>query len=193
MTKATTLLSIAIATFLACETISALSTHSSISRRQAFSSAAFGIAGAFVVSPLVANADITSKVASSASLRNVKRASKQLDTMELYASTGDAEGLRAAIRVAPFSEVRKAAFTLVRGAEDGPDAKLMTSTYQTFIRALEQLDSTAAVAVRGKKLPEGKLYALYKDTVNAMTTFVKVADEAVTIPIQYEGEQTSSL
>ena len=137
---------------------------------------------------MVAKADITSKVASSASFRNVKRASKQLDNMELYAATADAAGLRAAIRVAPLSDVRKAAFTLVRGAEDGPDAEIMASTYQTFVRALEQMDSSAAVVVRGRTLSEGQLYTLYKDTVSSMAAFVTAADKAVTIPIQYAEE-----
>jgi hypothetical protein len=183
--KSTTILSIAALSALLCKTTSALAIQPTIiSRRQALSSGAVGFASAFFV-PLAANADITSKVASSAQLRNVKRASKQLDTMELYATNGDAAGLRSAIRLAPLSEVRKAAFTLVRGAEDGPDAELMSSTYQTFIRALEQMDSMAAVSVRGRALPEGQLYALYRDTVTALAEFLKIADQAVTIPIQY--------
>jgi hypothetical protein len=183
--KSTAILYIAALSALSCKTTLALTIQPNIiSRRQALSSGAVGVVSAFFA-PLAANADITSKVASSAQLRNVKRASKQLETMELYAANGDAAGLRSAIRQAPLSDVRKAAFTLVRGAEDGPDAELMSSTYQTFIRALEQMDSTAAVSVRGRALPEGQLYAVYKDTTTAMAEFVKIADQAVTIPIQY--------
>ena len=183
--KLSTFLLVAVA--LICERSSALSVKQNISRRQALSTGAVSFSLTFLA-PMVAKADITSKVASSASLRNVKRASKQLDNMELYAATADAAGLRAAIRVAPLSDVRKAAFTLVRGAEDGPDAEIMASTYQTFIRALEQMDSSAAVVVRGRTLSEGQLYTLYKDTVSSMAAFVTVADKAVTIPIQYADE-----
>ena len=136
--------------------------------------------------PLIANADVTNKVASTTALRNVKRARKQADTFEPFVVEGDYQGLRGAIRVSPMSEVRKNCFILVRGGEDGPDAEKLTETYKAFIAALEKLDSTAGLAIRGRQIPDGEIADLYKSTLVSLGDFISIAEDAVTIPLQVE-------
>jgi len=138
--------------------------------------------------PAVASADITSKVASSSALRNVKRAQKQLDTLELYVVNDQYTELKVAIREAPLSEVRKAAFTLVRGGEDGPDADKLTASYQKFIASLEKMDSQAGLGMRGRKLSSGELLGDYNDCLKALRDFVLVAEESASIPVQYADD-----
>lgn len=140
----------------------------------------------------MAKADITNKVASSAALRNVKRSQKQLASLELYATTEDYQGLKEAIRQPPLSEMRKNCFILVRGGEDVPDARNLQAKYQRFIQALESMDSTASLAMRGRKISEETFYDSYKGTMAALADFLSVAEEAASIPVQYDAEAISS-
>lgn len=142
--------------------------------------------------PQAANADITSKVASSAALRNVKTSQKKLKTLSAYANENEYLKLKEALREAPLSEVRKSCTTLVNGGEDGPDAEKLQAKYKTFIGALEKLDSTGSVAVRGKKLKAGQFEKLYLDTVESLADFLVTAEEAVATPMQYPEEATAT-
>lgn len=146
------------------------------------------VAGSVVLTPLAANADVTNKVASSSALRGVKRSLKQLDSLELYVTSDNYQDLKAALREAPLADVRKNMTTLVKGGEDGPDGDLLQSRYQKFIQSLEQMDSTAGQAMRGRKVPNDVFYDKYKATVAAMTDFLKVAQESASIPVQYDEE-----
>jgi len=148
------------------------------------------VAGTVVLTPLAANADVTNKVASSTALRNVKRSLKKLDSLELYVTENNYEDLKAALRVAPLADVRKNMSVIVRGGEDGPDAALLQTKYQMFIQGLEQMDTTAGLAMRGRKIPDGMFYDKYKVTVAALNDFLTVAEESVGIPVQY-AEETS--
>jgi hypothetical protein len=135
--------------------------------------------------PQAANADITSKVASSTALRNVKTSQKRLKALNDYAKENEYMKLKEALREAPLSEVRKSCTTLVNGGEDGPDAEKLQSKYKAFIEALEKMDSTGSVALRGKKLKEGQFERLYQETVESLADFLVTAEEAVLIPMQY--------
>lgn len=146
------------------------------------------IAGAVVLTPMAANADVTNKVASSSALRNVKRSLKQLDSLELYVTSDNYQELKAALRVPPLADVRKNMSILVKGGEDGPDAELLQNKYSNFIQGLEQMDSTAGLALRGRKISDDVFYDKYKVTVVALTDFLKVAEESVSIPVQYVEE-----
>lgn len=164
---------------------SAASKQQSLSRRDWMANSLVA-AGTLIFTPLAANADVTNKVASSSALRSVKRSLKQLDSLELYVTNNDYQELKAALRVAPLADVRKNMSTLVRGGEDGPDAELLQSKYQNFIKGLEGMDSTAGQALRGRKIPDDVFYDKYKVTVAALNDFLKVAEEAVDIPLQSE-------
>mmetsp|Transcript_21119 Transcript_21119/g.29838 ORF Transcript_21119/g.29838 Transcript_21119/m.29838 type:complete len:207 (-) Transcript_21119:186-806(-) len=170
------------------------SSASETSRRQLFTNLI--VQGGIVatttlgVSPMVANADVTNKIASSSALRNVKRSIKQLDTLELYVVNNEYLELKQAIRVAPIAEIRKNCNTLIKGGEDGPDAEKLVEGYNTFIKALESLDGTASLGSRGRTIPEGQFSEQYKATVAALSDFVKVAEDSVAIPVQYSAESS---
>ena len=165
--------------------VQGFSINSPSSRRQLLEGASVSLATT-VLFPLAANADITNKLASSAGLRNVKRAQKQLDTLELYVVNEQYVSLQQAIRNPPLGEIHKACSILVRGGEDGPDAEKLLSSYQQFIGSFEQLDRRAGLGGRGQKLNEGELLGFYKGTVSALSDFVVVAEESALIPVQYE-------
>jgi hypothetical protein len=133
--------------------------------------------------PQVASADITSKVASSSALRNVKTSEKRLKAMNEAAAGDEYMKVKDALREAPLADIRKSCMTLVNGGEDGPDAEKLQSTYKTFIGALEKMDSTGSVAVRGRKLAKGEFEKLYQDTLTSLAAFLVVAEEAASIPI----------
>ena len=165
-----------------------ITSRSVSSRRQLLYGASASLVTA-IGFPLVANADITNKVASSAALRNVKRSQKQLDTLELYVVNDDYLELMQAIRNPPLADLRKACTTLVHGGEDGPDADKLVHSYQSLIASLEKMYTTAGLGIKGRKLKEGELLAYYMDTVSALGNFVVVAEESVNIPVQYNDEK----
>mmetsp|Transcript_3376 Transcript_3376/g.5030 ORF Transcript_3376/g.5030 Transcript_3376/m.5030 type:complete len:179 (-) Transcript_3376:1735-2271(-) len=157
---------------------SGLSINTHASRRHAIEGVfAAGIAS--VISPSEARADISDKAATSAALRNVNRSIKQLDSFELYVVNKQFEELKQAIRVAPLSEIRRNASVLVRAGEDGPDAEALKSSYQSFIRTLEQLDTIATSAVRGREIQQDAFLAKYKDTVASLGEFSLIAEKSI--------------
>ncbi|KAI2489822.1 hypothetical protein MHU86_24757 [Fragilaria crotonensis] len=175
---------------LSCLTVvQGFSVVSPSSRRQLLDAAAASLAGS-VLLPHAAHADVTNKVASSTAIRGVKRAQKLIDALELYVVNDQYLELMAAIREPPISEIRKACTTLVRGGEDGMDAEKLASSYQSFISSFEKLYTTAGFGVRGRKLKDGELLGVYKDSVTALASFVAVAEDSLTIPLQYSDEAT---
>lgn len=143
------------------------------------------VTGSVVLTPLAANADVTTL---SSALRGVKRSQKQLDSLELYVTSDNYEELKAALRTAPLADVRKNMFTLVRRGEDGPDGAALASAYKQFIQGLEGMDSSAGLAIRGRKIPDEEFYGKYKVTVAALNDFLKVAEESVGVSL---AEETS--
>ena len=135
-----------------------------------------------------AAADITSKLAGTAALRNAKSAQKRLlsDTVSEYITQADYPAVQAALRAAPISDIRKSCFVLVRAAADGPLADAVQLNYSTFIAALEKLDTVALQATRGRKLGETEFRISYDATVSALADFVAMAEKAMEIPVQYE-------
>lgn len=95
-----------------------------------------------------AYADVTNKIASQASLRYIKRSVKEFDKLELYASMNDYTEMKEAIRAPALSEIRKNAFVIIRGAEDGPESENLQASYKTFISCLEKLDSDSSLGLR---------------------------------------------
>lgn len=150
----------------------------------------FGSATAMFTS-LPAHADVTNKVASSAALRNVKLVQKRLASLADTVAQDEYQELKDALRVAPFSDLRKNMTVLVRGGEDGPDAQVLQDKYKTFIAQLEKMDTTATLALRGKKLNEGDFSSTYQATVDALADFVETAQGAAEIPVQYSSAESS--
>jgi hypothetical protein len=145
-----------------------------------------------------ANAAMTvlaNQLSSSAALRNVRSVQKKFGALELYVAEDQYSELREAIRVAPFSEIRKSCTTLVRAAalaaqegdvvvEGGGGEGVVSSVgeelaarYKAFVYNFEKMDGTASLAMRGKKLKEGEFYGTYRATVAALDDFLLLAQE----------------
>lgn len=137
--------------------------------------------------PLPAHADITAKLASSQALRNVKIAQKKLTSggVAEYVSTADYADLKAVLRVAPISDLRKACTVLVKAGEDGPESDNLQTTYKLFISKLEKMDSVASVALRGRTIAQADFQESYENAVAALNEFVAVAERSIDIPVQY--------
>jgi hypothetical protein len=112
----------------------------------------------------------------SSNIRSLKRAEKQLGKMELYAVENDYEAIKQAIRNAPFSEIRKNSFALIKEYASQPDLQSkLTASYQVFISSLETMDSTASLGMRGRKLDNGALLKSYQATSVALNEWIAVA------------------
>mmetsp|Transcript_20488 Transcript_20488/g.59382 ORF Transcript_20488/g.59382 Transcript_20488/m.59382 type:complete len:217 (-) Transcript_20488:286-936(-) len=156
------------------------------SRRTFLGRVVSSAAASSALSPLLlhgspARADVTNKVASSASLRLLKRALREIENLEMAASSDDYEGVRNGLRTPPFTEVRKNCMVLVRGGEDGSDADALRKTYSAFTRAVEDLDSQAGLGLRGKK--GVSLIGPYDNTVKGLAGFLEVAERSAAVPI----------
>jgi hypothetical protein len=140
-----------------------------------------GTVALIATTPLVAKADITIKVATSGALKNLKRAQSQLPKLLSTVQSNDFVGVKAFLRNPPFDEVRKNGFILVRGGEDGPKAAELEIRYKTFISALEKIDGTASLGMRGRKVPPLQMSAEY-DTIQAtLDSFLKVSYYGITV------------
>jgi hypothetical protein len=151
------------------------------------------VATTSVMAPVqAANADVSSKLASSSALRNVKTSQKRLIAMNDSIQGDEYMEVKNALREAPVSEIRKACTTLVKGGEDGPDAAQLETKYKAFIGSLESMDSKASLALRGRKLNQGEFEKSYKETMDSLADFLLLAEEAASIPIQYSEEGAAS-
>jgi len=150
--------------------------------KQALAAVPIGLLIPTIALPLAANADVTSKVASKSALRNVKRAMKELEDMELLAVENDYNGMLSAIRVPPFTEIRKNCSVLIKGSEDNEaDFASLQSAYKEFITQIEALNSNAGLGSRGRKGIE--LSESYKNSVVALNNFYTLAEKTSATPM----------
>lgn len=141
-----------------------------------------------------AHADVTNKVASSAALRSLKRAQDKLPTQLLPdIQANDFYGVKARIREPPFDSMRKNGQVLVRGGEDGPKAKQLVRGYKELIGALEKIDSTSSLGMRGRSIGPLELSAQYEVLVAALDSFLKLGSEAADIPLQEQPSMQENL
>jgi hypothetical protein len=142
---------------------------------QQVSLAIVGVAGT-TFAPMPVHADIKSQLATPTAVRTIKRARRGLSSFELYIANDDYESLKQALRNEPFSDLRKACSTIVRGAEETPGADVLLKDYQDMIFNLEKLDSLNNVAMRGRKLGENEFQQSYNGLVKSLDAFITVAD-----------------
>jgi hypothetical protein len=161
--------------------------NSGLSRRSCLEGLAAGVMGVALL-PKPAFADVTNRVASPAALRSVKRAQKQLQNLLPPAQANDYMQIKTFLRKAPFADVRQKSFVLLRGGEDGPNAQTLESTYKAFIASVEQIDNTAGLGMRGRKIPELRLTEEFYVVESTMEAFLKVAIEDNEIPVQDSSE-----
>lgn len=128
---------------------------------------------------LPANADIiTYKLQASASLRMVKRATRQLDDMGLLVAGKDYIGVHDAIRVPPFTEVRKNCSIVIAAAEDTAESGSLQQLYADFKKAIEDVNTKAEQGIRGKK--DVEIQGSYDDAVKNLKSFIEVGERAIT-------------
>lgn len=147
----------------------------------------FGLVGS-------AHADVTNKVASSTALRFLTRAQDKLPTKLLPdVQANDFVGVKARIREPPFDTVRKNMQILVIGGEDGPKAKELVRSYKDVIAALEKIDGTASLGMRGRAIGPLEMTEQYEVLVGALNSFMNVASEAADIPLQDQPSMQENL
>lgn len=141
-----------------------------------------------------AHADVTNKIASSTALRALTRVQSQLPVKVLPAvQANDFVGVKARLREAPFDNVRKNGQTLVRGGEDGPRARELVKYYKELIAALEKIDSTASLGMRGRTIGPLEMTQEYDKIIVALETFLKVGAAAADIPLQAQPSMQDNL
>ena len=139
--------------------------------------------------PAWAAIDVTSKVASKAALRYMKRAIKEFESLELYATTNDYMEMKQGFRRPGLSEVRKNANVLIKAftpvgevdnQDDAATGKQLTAAYSNFIKDLEKLDGEASLGIRGKKNVE--MFQSYTKASKDLAIFQEIAESAMAVP-----------
>ena len=144
--------------------------------------------------PASAHADVTNKVASTTALRSLTRAQEKLPERLLpEAKANNFEGVKLRLREPPFDTLRKNGQILVRGGEDGPKVGQLVKGYKELIAALEKIDGTASLGMRGRKMDPFQLTTEYEAIVRALDSFVKVGAEAAEIPLQEAPSMAENL
>jgi len=136
-----------------------------------------------------ANADVTNKVASTAAIRILQRAKLQLPIKVFpYIEQKDFQNIKGALRLPPFDSIRKYASVLVRGGEDlGSQAIELENSYKILIQALEKLDNTSSLGMRGSKISSIRMKEEYDTFVLALDSFLTLGQVTAQVPVQ---EQT---
>merc|ERR1712238_314393 len=136
-----------------------------------------------------ANADVTNKVASTAAIRILQRAKLQLPIKVFpYIEQKDFQNIKSALRLPPFDSIRKYASVLVRGGEDlGSQAIELENSYKILIQALEKLDNTSSLGMRGSKISSSRMKEEYDTFVLALDSFLTLGQVTAQVPVQ---EQT---
>ena len=137
---------------------------------------------------------MTNKVASTTALRSLTRAQEKLPERLLpEAKANNFEGVKLRLREPPFDTLRKNGQILVRGGEDGPKVGQLVKGYKELIAALEKIDGTASLGMRGRKMDPFQLTTEYEAIVKELDSFVKVGAEAAEIPLQEAPSMAENL
>lgn len=151
-------------------------------------------AAVLATGPGAAHADVTNKIASSTALRALTRAQAQLPTKLLPdVKANDYVGVKARLREPPFDNVRKNGQILVRGGEDGPKVGELVKKYKELIVAIEKIDNTASLGMRGRTIDPFEMSKEYEVIVAAIDSFLKVGAEAAEIPLQAQPSMQENL
>jgi hypothetical protein len=137
---------------------------------------------------------ISAQLAGGAALRTMKLCLKKLQSDgTVFSVTNNEYGaVKELLRVAPLSDIRKSASTLVirtagSAGTDGSSTEAfetMTSQYKALIGAIEIMDGKASVAMRGRKLIESEFYGSYATVVERLQDFVATAEKTlVLVPV----------
>lgn len=150
--------------------------------RRSFALISGSAVASLVAKPAIADEmespSVSNSILQSSNLRSLRRAEKQLSKLEFYAVENEYENMKLALRNAPFSEVRKNSFALIKEYAGQPDQQAkLNESYELFISAVEKLDSTASLGLRGRKLDKGALLQSFQATAKALSDWIAVAAE----------------
>jgi len=139
------------------------------------------VASTFVTSAslIFASPAFADPMESSTALRNVRKSLKELEDLESLVSEKDYPAIKSALRVPPFTELRKSCNVVIARTQEGRDVETMKVQYSTFIKGIEGLDSKVALALRGKKGVEIK--GSYKVALKALTIFNEAAERVYSV------------
>lgn len=137
--------------------------------------------------PSPAFADVTNKVASTAAIRAVKRAVKDIEKAEFPCVNNDFTDVKAALRTPGLNEVRKNCLILIKGGEDGPEAENLKTAYAKFVKDIEALDSQASLGMRGRK-QDIQLAGYYDAALASLKAFLEVGERSALIPLQESSD-----
>lgn len=137
--------------------------------------------------PSPAYADVTNKVASTAAIRAVKRAVKDLEKAEFPCVNNQFTDVKAFLRTPGLNEVRKNCLILIKGGEDGPEADSLKKAYDKFIIDIEALDSQASLGMRGRK-QDIQLAGYYDAALASLKAFLEVGERSALIPLQESSD-----
>jgi hypothetical protein len=135
------------------------------------------------MSPLSAHAavvatDLSTQVAVNAALRTLKSSQKKLLTLEVTMDMKDYAVLKEAFRVLPMSELRRSCGTILKTIPiESNTHDSFSNAYKTMVTALESLDSTASLALRGRDITPEVFRDKYQATVQAMQVLVEAAEQ----------------
>jgi hypothetical protein len=151
------------------------------------------IAGAVVLAqPFIptkeALADVSTEVVASSAFRSIKSSLRKMRKLEEVVLLDDFSALKESLREAPISEIRKSCNAVIRGADDESDVTRLQMLYEKFIAALEKMDGTASVAMRGRKLSKNEFFDAYHSTVLALDEFVGAAGGSVPVALSNDSE-----
>jgi hypothetical protein len=133
--------------------------------------------------PRPVHADVENTRAYRSALRTVKSASKELGNMATLASTNDYAGIKQALRVPPFTEVRKTCTILIKEVADSDEALKLQKNYADFIKSIEELDTSATLGMRGRK--NIQLQPSFDRANDALGAFLEAAQQNAVIPVAF--------
>ena len=115
------------------------------------------------------------------SIRIIKRVQKKLAQLEKDVNGAEYVAVIEGIRAAPFPDLRKACFAIVRraGGEDetAGNRPALEKKYNALKEELEKWYSIATLGTRGSKIKEGEFEDSYQNVVKALADFLALAEK----------------
>lgn len=136
--------------------------------------------------PLPAHADfalVEARRAGATALTGLKRALKDVQALELAASTNDYAGVLEGLRSPAMKDSRKCCTVLI-GAEElaeGPEMENLKRGYEVYVKTLEAVYTQASLGFRGQK-KNVALIGYYDAYVKAMKGMIESGERSLAVP-----------
>jgi hypothetical protein len=154
-----------------------LSSTEPVSTRRVFAQTLVSVATSLPLASSAATLDLPSQIALNAALRNLKSSQKQLASLEATLEFKEYTKIKDAFRSPPLSELRKSCGTLFKVVDK--EESDLGRAYRELVSALESLDSTASLILRGRDITPDVVRSKYTATLEAMDKLVREAEAVV--------------